>query len=297
MKRIPRRKFFGALAATPLTLAEGAGPTPATRDVHNYLEYIASDGIPAISPAGKWETSHRDILGPFYAPGAPFRGKVTAPLEPGQTLLVRGRIWSFATKKPIANALLDIWQADAEGRYDKTDAKDRLKISEFRNRIRLLTDETGYYEYETIKPSHYAVGDQIRPSHIHYLVRAFGHKQLITQLYFKGDPYNTKDAYARKSNLIVDTETVKTAAGSYLRTTFDLVLEAGADKPASQSGAAEIPTPYYQPSSGAVSALDTDADGKLSAAEIKSAADSLKRLDRSGDGILTADELMPFRKP
>src|SRR5215470_3464959 len=115
-----------------LTLPLDAMPTEATEDSHNYLEYIEGRGMPEIVPEGKFAASHQDILGPYYAANAPFRGKMTAPLEPGETLVVRGRIWSFETKKPIPNALLDVWQADAKGNYDKKDAADRLKIKDFR---------------------------------------------------------------------------------------------------------------------------------------------------------------------
>ncbi len=294
-----RRKFLswgGLMAAAPsigsLSLANGATPTGSTPDVHDFLSFIGQDGLPRVSPAAKWEASHRDILGPYYAPNAPFRGKVTAPLEPGETLLVRGRVWSYQTRKPIPNALLDVWQADAEGRYDKSAGSDRLKISQFRNRLRLLTDETGYYEFETVKPGRYQQGGQYRPSHIHYLVQAFGHKQLITQLYFQGDPYNDKDQFARKSNLIVGLEPVKAPGGVYQRAAFDIVLEPGTDPSPKQGSGAEQPQPYYLPSTGTVTTLDQDSDGKLSTAEIEAAARVLRRLDGNRDGILTAEELI-----
>ncbi|MCS7023159.1 MAG: hypothetical protein NZV14_00020 [Bryobacteraceae bacterium] len=251
MKLWSRRSMIGAglsMTAGPLYLSANAQPTEETEDSHNYLEYLARQEPPQLTPQGSFGPSYEDILGPYYAQNAPFRGKVTAPLEPGEILLVRGRIWSYETKRPIAHALLDIWQADAEGKYDKTDAKDRLKISQFRNRIRLLTDETGYYEYETVKPGKYRVGASYRPSHIHYLVRAPGHRQLITQLYFKGDPHNDTDATAKKSNLRVELETVSGAGGKYLRATFDLVLVAGESKePAGAGAGAERPgTPHLK---------------------------------------------------
>ncbi|MBL8233231.1 MAG: hypothetical protein JNL98_32330 [Bryobacterales bacterium] len=234
-RSVLRAGMYGSTGA--LLLPANAEPTEATEDAHNYLEYIAREGAPDIVPQGAFTPSFEDILGPYYAQNAPFRGKITAPLEPGDTLLVRGRIWSHETKKPIAHALLDVWQADAKGIYDKSDAKDRLKLSQFRNRIRLLADETGYYEYETIKPGKYKAGANYRPSHIHYLVRAAGHKQLITQLYFKGDPHNETDSSAKKSNLRVDLETVNNGSAKYLRATFDLVLAAGESSAPTGAGA------------------------------------------------------------
>ena len=104
---------------------------------------------------------------------------------------------------------------------------------DFKNRIRLKVDETGYYEYETIKPAAYGIGGgQSRPSHIHYMIQAPGYKKLITQLYFKGDPHIKTDSFtgggAANSNLIIETEKVKVKGGSYQLGTFDIVLESKA---------------------------------------------------------------------
>ena len=238
---LDRRRFLGlsVTAAGALVLRADTPPTPDTPDVHNYVSYLQERGVPQIYPEGKWKPTHPDILGPFWASGAPFRGKVTPPMEPGELLVVRGRVWSYLTKKPLANVVLDVWQADANGRYDFQDkpATDtRLlvggkqpKCADFRNRIRLITDEKGQYEYETIKPAAYNVGSEKRPSHIHYLAQAAGHARLITQLYFKGDPHIKNDSFgqnqgASNSPLIITTQKVKRGNGHYLRGTFDLVL-------------------------------------------------------------------------
>jgi protocatechuate 3,4-dioxygenase beta subunit len=215
---------LAAVGGGALTLHAEAAPTEATEDVHDYQAFLDSNGIPQVQPAGTYKPTHVDILGPFHLAGAPFRGKVTAPLEPGETMLIRGRIWGFDSRKPIANALLDVWQADVEGRYDMSDPRKPPQRSGFRNRIRLLADETGYYEYETIRPGSYRAGGGVRPAHIHYMVQAAGYKKLITQLYFKGDPNIQSDPWASKSNLLVDPVKIKAHDGSYQRGTFDIVL-------------------------------------------------------------------------
>ena len=241
---IDRRYFLGLAAGVgALTLRANEPPTPATPDAHDYVSYLQAYAQPKISPEGKWKPTHADILGPFWASGAPYRSKVTPPMEPGQLLVIQGRVWSHRTKKPIAHATLDVWQADAKGRYDfqdkpATDARALVggkqpKRSDFRNRIRLVTDEQGWYEYETIKPASYRAGTQIRPSHIHYMAQAPEHSRLITQLYFKGDPAIKNDSFgknlgAANSPLIIETKKIKTAHGQYLRGTFDIVLGAGA---------------------------------------------------------------------
>jgi len=227
------RQSLSGLAAggiASLTLRADAGPTDATPDVHEYRAFLDDSGIPQVQPAGKWEASHEDILGPYFLKGAPFRGKVTPPLEPGDLLVVRGRVWGYDTKKPIASALLDVWQADARGNYDLIDPNKPPPRRKFRNRIRLLTDETGYYEYETIRPGAYRIGagpQGFRPAHIHYMVQVGGYKKLITQLYFAGDRHLKTDRWASQSNLVIEPQEVKVAGGTYELGTFDLVLDRG----------------------------------------------------------------------
>ncbi|GAB4157165.1 MAG: hypothetical protein Tsb009_34180 [Planctomycetaceae bacterium] len=234
MSDITRRQLFqqglAGLAAggiTSLQLHAEASPTQQSEDTHGYEVFLKENGIPDIQPAGKWEPSHVDILGPYFLKGAPFRGKVTPPLEPGKLLVMRGRVWGFDTKKPIANALLDVWQADAKGNYDLTDPRKPPAKNRFRNRIRLLTDEDGFYEYETIRPGAYRIGpgpNGFRPSHIHYMVQARGYKKLITQMYFAGDRHLKTDRWARQSNLIIQPQKVKVTAGTYEQGRFDIVL-------------------------------------------------------------------------
>ena len=92
------------------------------------------------------------------------------------------------------------------------------------NRARLITDEEGYYEYETVHPGRYQIGEGIwRPSHVHYMVRHPGYTPLVTQLYFKGDPMNEKDMFIRAS-LIIEVKEEKVAGGAYEAGTFDIVL-------------------------------------------------------------------------
>ena len=94
-------------------------------------------------------------------------------------------------------------------------------------RARLVTDENGYYEYETIMPGRYKIGPSAwRPAHIHYMVRHPSYSTLITQLYFKGDPMNAKDRFIKKS-LIIDLAKDKSAGGEYRRGEFDVVLAKG----------------------------------------------------------------------
>jgi catechol 1,2-dioxygenase len=131
-----------------------------------------------------------DILGPYYRAGAPLRNNLRIPGDSGTPLRVYGKVLSSTDCiSPISNANLEVWQCDAQAKYDNS-------TSEFRYRGRLITDEKGQYELKTIKPGWYLNGDNYRPSHIHFRLVANDHKGLVTQLYFSGDPYIESDPFA-----------------------------------------------------------------------------------------------------
>lgn len=214
-----RRTTFGlaAVGVGGLTLRADARPTRPSGDLEPYRVMLEREGVLKPQAADELTVTERNALGPFYKSHAPMRGKISPPLSAGKTLVVRGRVWAHDTRKPLAGALLDIWQADEKGRYPMpADDKDKTKLL---FRARLISDEDGYYEYETVRPGQYGR----RPSHIHYLVRAAGYKPIITQMYFKGDPRNATDGLVRPS-LIIETQSVETPAGKYDVGTFDVVL-------------------------------------------------------------------------
>ena len=218
---IDRRRFLFGLGAAAVGVAGGA------------LRLRAE--VPPTPPSGEPDTSHLpplprgarvtepNIEGPFYRPAAPFRGKITPPREPGEVLLIAGRVWGFDTKRPVPDAVLDIWQASAAGRYDNDDPAAPPNPGVFKNRCRLVTDETGYYEFETVRPGPYLNGDRLRPSHVHYRVAAAGYATLITQLYFRGDPHLPGDPFARPS-LVIDLREVNDGNGPFATGTFNIVL-------------------------------------------------------------------------
>lgn len=137
---------------------------------------------------GDCETTN-DILGPFYRDAAPFRSDLTYEGQGGTKIHLKGTIYQSDCKTPQKNALVEIWHSNPKGEYDNDSDK-------FLQRGRLLTDENGEYAFLTIIPGKYLNGKLYRPSHIHYRVTEENSKELISQIYFQGDPHITKDPWA-----------------------------------------------------------------------------------------------------
>ena len=147
-----------------------------------------------------------NIEGPYYRAGAPFRTKLAEGLK-GEPLRIGGRVLGL-DGRPLAGALLDVWQADREGAYD-------LTSDAFVLRGRLRADAEGRYAFDTIMPGQYDLGEAKRPAHIHCKISAEGRPTLTTQIYFKGDPWLARDPFVRPSLVIPASD----QAG-----TFDIVL-------------------------------------------------------------------------
>jgi protocatechuate 3,4-dioxygenase beta subunit len=110
----------------------------------------------------------------------------------GERIIVHGRVLD-EDARPVPGTLVEIWQANAGGRYrHKKDTYLAPIDPNFGGCGRTLTDATGYYFFRTVKPGAYPWRNYVnswRPAHIH--VSVFGHsfsQRLITQLYFEGDP-------------------------------------------------------------------------------------------------------------
>ncbi len=110
----------------------------------------------------------------------------------GERIVVSGQV--FDTEgKPLRGTLVEIWQANAAGRYQhRSDRWPAPLDPNFTGAGRTLTDDEGRYSFTTIKPAPYPWGNHHnawRPAHIHFslLGRAFA-QRLVTQMYFPGDP-------------------------------------------------------------------------------------------------------------
>lgn len=110
----------------------------------------------------------------------------------GERIILHGRVLD-ENARPLPNTLVEIWQANAGGRYrHKKDTYLAPIDPNFGGCGRTLTDENGYYFFRTVKPGVYPWRNLVnnwRPAHIH--VSVFGEsfaQRLITQCYFEGDP-------------------------------------------------------------------------------------------------------------
>jgi protocatechuate 3,4-dioxygenase, beta subunit len=110
----------------------------------------------------------------------------------GERIILHGRVLD-ENAKPVPNTLVEIWQANAGGRYrHKKDTYLAPIDPNFGGCGRTLSDENGYYCFRTVKPGAYPWRNTVnnwRPAHVHFSV--FGSsfiQRLITQCYFEGDP-------------------------------------------------------------------------------------------------------------
>lgn len=175
------------------------------------------------------------IEGPYYVPDAPQLGSdATLPMrdgEKGTPLTFTGQVRSV-NGQPLADATMEIWQADADGYY----AQFAPGIPEWNLRGTLTADPDGRFTIRTIQPAPYQIptdgscGKLIaaagwhawRPAHLHLKVSAAGHQPITTQLYFPGDPHNDDDiASAVKPELMLDIRVGENGS----TTSYDFVLE------------------------------------------------------------------------
>jgi protocatechuate 3,4-dioxygenase beta subunit len=110
----------------------------------------------------------------------------------GQRIVVFGQVRD-SDGRPIPDTLIEIWQANAGGRYRHVNENWPAPLDpNFIGGGRILTDSMGRYRFQTIKPGAYPWGNHLnawRPAHIHFSLfgRAFT-QRLVTQMYFPDDP-------------------------------------------------------------------------------------------------------------
>ena len=221
--KVTRRIFFRTALAGAAATTGFAGVTAQGRPERRigtapaYGDYLkeASQGNQALA------ATEDNIEGPFFRANAPFRTKLHGEGEKGVKWGVSGFV-KARNGRPLREALLEVWQANAAGRYDNDDPKNPPKKDAFKLRVRLRATEKGEYSFRTIQPGRYTIGpNRYRPAHIHVKVHAKGYRSLTTQLYFEDDPYNKRDPWFKKSLLLKNVGPKKEGAA---RGSFTFVL-------------------------------------------------------------------------
>lgn len=184
------------------------------------------------------------VLGPFYREGAPVlergatiskRGELDGP-----SVLLRGRI-TDAANKPLANALIEVWECAPNGLYEQQDPEQ--PDMNLRGQFRTAAD--GSYEIRCVRPVSYPVpydgpaGDILqvmgrhpyRPSHVHMMIAAPGFKTLISQLYDKEDKYLDSDSvYSVKGTLLMDFKPAPKELGTQFVVDHNVVMKRAVDQ-------------------------------------------------------------------
>lgn len=219
---------FQAAKSWLMALGEG-GEWPLFMDV--FVEHEV-EKVAAVTQQGTKGT----IEGPYYLPGQTALPAVsTLPMRPdekGDPMVFAGQVRDL-DGTPLGGAEVDIWQADDDGYYSGF----APHLPEGNLRGVVTTDEQGRFEITTVRPAPYQIptdgptGAMIaaagwhpwRPAHLHLMVRADGHRQITTQLYFTGGEWLESDvASATKDELILSPQ--RSADGG-LRVEYDFELE------------------------------------------------------------------------
>lgn len=215
-------------------------PAPGTQPPHLHPPYVSSLKRAPTQPLIALPETLSEVTGPLFpmniVPPKAFDLTRQHKGEPlGERIVVTGRVLD-EDERPVRNSLVEIWQANAAGRYlHKNDQHDAPLDPNFTGVGQALTDDEGCYRFVTIRPGAYPWRNHYnawRPQHIHFSLfgPAFA-TRLVTQMYFPGDPllefdpiYNSvPDETARKS-LISKLDWASTTPEISLGFRFDIVL-------------------------------------------------------------------------
>jgi protocatechuate 3,4-dioxygenase beta subunit len=194
-----------------------------------------------------------ELTGPVFgydriAPGDSDLTSHHAELPLGERIIVSGRVLD-EYERPIRRALIEVWQANAAGRYrHKHDTHNAPLDPNFDGYGRVMTDDEGRYTFLTIKPGAYPWGNHHnawRPAHIHFSLFGAGIlSRLVTQMYFPGDPllgadpiYNSIPDEKARQRLISHFDWSLTSPEYALGYRFDIILRGREVTPMEEGGA------------------------------------------------------------
>ena len=215
-------------------------PAPGTQPSHLYPPYVSSIKRAPKQPLVAIPVTLSEITGPAFpkeiaSPNAfdLTRQHKGEPL--GERIEVGGRVVD-EDGRPVRHTLVEIWQANAAGRYlHKNDQHNAPLDPNFAGEGRTFTDDDGRYRFITVRPGAYPWKNHYnawRPQHIHFSLfgPAFA-TRLVTQMYFPGDPllefdpifHSVPDEAARR-RLISSFDWLSTEPDLSLGFRFDIVL-------------------------------------------------------------------------
>ena len=173
------------------------------------------------------------------------RRRMGEPL--GERIIVQGRVLN-EDGRPVPEALVEIWQCNAAGRYHHPlDQHDAPIDPNFRGFGRAVTDGDGFYRFTTIRPGAYPWRNHAnawRPAHIHFSL--FGPSfltRLVTQMYFPADPllpldpiFNCVENPAARDRMVAEFDLAATVPEFALGYRFDIVLRGREATPMEEPG-------------------------------------------------------------
>ena len=175
----------------------------------------ASMQVVAINNEAYRNATEATVFGPFFvedSPGVQLGGDIAAG-APGEPCWVEGTV-TDTSGKPVPNALIEVWEADQDGRYDVQYSDGRVAA-----RGHLYSEAAGRYRFWAVTPTPYPIPDDgpvgqlltatgrspMRASHLHFMVKADGFRTLVTHIFVRGDELLDRDSvFGVKDSLVLD---------------------------------------------------------------------------------------------
>jgi protocatechuate 3,4-dioxygenase beta subunit len=192
---------------------------------------------PGLALAAACQLTPAQSEGPYYPTefGAPGNDLLTpgadGALPRGEPIAIVGRVTDAACR-PVAGAVVEIWQADGDGRYaHPSERRSGEPDPRFRYWGRAVTDAHGGYRFRTLLPGAYRAGfGWMRPPHVHFKVRPVTLPGLTTQMYFPDQPLNEEDALfgsvpaERRHTVLAVREHAEASTGGAAPFRFDIAV-------------------------------------------------------------------------
>lgn len=156
--------------------------------------------VPAAASAGALAPTPQETLGPYFPVRTPAEHGFDLTRVSGRRGRAKGQVIELSGHvlrtdgSPVAKAMIEIWQANAAGRYINPVDKNPAPLDpNFKGVALLRARADGAYRIRTVKPGPYPdPAGGMRTPHIHFEITA-GDYRLVTQMYFPGEPLNEKD--------------------------------------------------------------------------------------------------------